>query len=56
MQLTTQDIVALYQLAREADIKAGRAVEVGSLFQRIEFAINAAAAAAATPVSTQSEK
>lgn len=39
MELTTDDIAALYQLAMQAQIPAGQAVRVAILFQKIEAVI-----------------
>lgn len=39
MELTTEDIVNLYALAREARIKARQSMQVGALFQKIEAII-----------------
>jgi len=52
MQIQTDDIVALLQLAATADIKASQAMEVAQLFQRVQASLNAAVvAAAAKPVA-----
>lgn len=39
MELTTDDLVALYQLARQASIPAAQSIPVGALFQKIEAII-----------------
>ena len=51
MQIQTDDIVALLQLAATADIKASQAMEVAQLFQRVQASLNAAVVAAAKPVA-----
>lgn len=39
--MNIQDLTSLYQLAQQADIKAGQSRDVSALFERVEQSINA---------------